>query len=185
MAADMSQRLGWIEPEILHRTTKLLKSANLPVAPPQVRHNYPSLPLIIDHGSIMDFRPTVSLRSSCYWGVNQLEVLQSACSSTQNTTVLSGHSREPSLNVMTLKRHDIVKMICVGMMRITQCPLADIPTVLQGMTPEQFMDIMAVDKKVLNGQLRLILLKGPLGSCVVTGEFDPAALQETLKSQCR
>ena len=49
------------------------------------------------------------------------------------------------------------------------------------MTVEQFASIMAVDKKVMDGQLRLILLRGPLGECVVTGDFDPAALQETLE----
>lgn len=53
-----------------------------------------------------------------------------------------------------------------------------------GMTVQQFMDIMAVDKKVQDGKLRLILLKGPLGSCVVTGDFDPAKLQETLHAFC-
>jgi 3-dehydroquinate synthase len=56
---------------------------------------------------------------------------------------------------------------------------------VQGMTPDDFMNIMAVDKKVLDGKLRLILLKGPLGSCVVTGDFGPAALTETLEAACR
>ena len=50
----------------------------------------------------------------------------------------------------------------------------------QGMTKADFRNIMAVDKKVQDGKLRLILLKGPLGSCVVTGDFDPAALDATL-----
>ncbi|KAG2428877.1 hypothetical protein HYH02_014200 [Chlamydomonas schloesseri] len=48
------------------------------------------------------------------------------------------------------------------------------------MTTEQFRSLMAVDKKVLAGKLRLILLRGPLGNCVVTGDFDPAKLEETL-----
>lgn len=52
------------------------------------------------------------------------------------------------------------------------------------MTRQQFKDVMAVDKKVENGLLRLILLKGPLGSCVITGDFDPAALDETLAAFC-
>jgi len=39
---------------------------------------------------------------------------------------------------------------------------------MQGMTQQKFRDLMAVDKKVLDGALRLILLKGPLGSCVFT-----------------
>ncbi|KAG2445464.1 hypothetical protein HXX76_000082 [Chlamydomonas incerta] len=48
------------------------------------------------------------------------------------------------------------------------------------MTTEQFRSLMAVDKKVLAGKLRLILLRGPLGNCVVTGDFDPVKLEETL-----
>ncbi|KAJ8614577.1 hypothetical protein CTAYLR_004951 [Chrysophaeum taylorii] len=48
------------------------------------------------------------------------------------------------------------------------------------MTPADFLDIMAHDKKVKDGQLRLILLKGELGSCVFTPDFDTAKLQETL-----
>lgn len=52
------------------------------------------------------------------------------------------------------------------------------------MTKEQFMTAMAVDKKAENGKLRLILLKGPLGSCVVTGDFSAAALDETLSAFC-
>ena len=41
----------------------------------------------------------------------------------------------------------------------------------QGMTVEDFRSFMAVDKKVLDGKLRLILLRGALGSCVVTGDL--------------
>ncbi len=54
----------------------------------------------------------------------------------------------------------------------------------QGMTQQQFKDLMAVDKKVLSGKLRLVLLKGELGSCVVTGDFDAAKLDETLAAFC-
>ena len=50
----------------------------------------------------------------------------------------------------------------------------------QGMTAQQFLDTMAVDKKVQDGRLRLILLRGPLGNCVITGDFDPRKLHETL-----
>ena len=49
----------------------------------------------------------------------------------------------------------------------------------QDMTPEDFMTLMAVDKKVIDGQLRLILLKA-LGKAVVTDQFDPVLLQQTL-----
>lgn len=50
------------------------------------------------------------------------------------------------------------------------------------MTTQLFMDLMSVDKKVAAGKLRLILLKGPLGNCVVTADFDPAKLKDTLES---
>lgn len=47
------------------------------------------------------------------------------------------------------------------------------------MTPEDFMEHMAVDKKVLDGQLRLVLLRG-LGAAVVTADFAPEVLNATL-----
>ena len=43
-----------------------------------------------------------------------------------------------------------------------------------------FLKYMAADKKVANGQLRLILLKGALGNCVFTGEFDQDAMVQTI-----
>lgn len=55
----------------------------------------------------------------------------------------------------------------------------------QGMTQHKFRDLMAVDKKVLDGALRLILLKGPLGSCVFTADFDAQALDQTLTRFCQ
>ena len=48
------------------------------------------------------------------------------------------------------------------------------------MTPDDFMQHMAVDKKVLDGQLRLVLLK-QLGEAVVTGDFPREALDATLR----
>lgn len=54
----------------------------------------------------------------------------------------------------------------------------------QGMAEEDFRRIMAVDKKVLDGQLRLILLQGALGGCVVTGDFSKELLEETLQHFC-
>jgi 3-dehydroquinate synthase len=47
-----------------------------------------------------------------------------------------------------------------------------------------FKELMSVDKKVQAGKLRLVLLKGPLGGCVVTGDFDAAKLDETLAAFC-
>ncbi|GMI68942.1 hypothetical protein like AT5G66120 [Hibiscus trionum] len=53
------------------------------------------------------------------------------------------------------------------------------------MTVEMFKSVMAVDKKVADGLLRLILLKGPLGNCVFTGEYDRKALDDTLAAFCK
>ncbi|KAL8196020.1 hypothetical protein R6Q57_025020 [Mikania cordata] len=53
------------------------------------------------------------------------------------------------------------------------------------MTVDMFKSVMAVDKKVADGLLRLILLKGPLGSCVFTGDYDRIALDETLHAFCK
>ncbi len=45
---------------------------------------------------------------------------------------------------------------------------------------ERFLELMAVDKKVLNGTLRLVLLR-QLGEATVTGNIDPGLLQATLR----
>ena len=47
------------------------------------------------------------------------------------------------------------------------------------LTRQQILDLMAVDKKVNAGKLRLILLKG-IGDAVITSEFNEAQLRETL-----
>ncbi|WP_255852517.1 3-dehydroquinate synthase [Marinobacterium rhizophilum] len=47
------------------------------------------------------------------------------------------------------------------------------------MSEEDFLSLMAVDKKVLDGQLRLILLEA-VGKGVVTDAFAPELLRETL-----
>jgi 3-dehydroquinate synthase len=47
------------------------------------------------------------------------------------------------------------------------------------MTPGQFLELMAVDKKVLEGRLRLVLMRG-IGASVVTDEFDRQALDDLL-----
>jgi 3-dehydroquinate synthase len=51
----------------------------------------------------------------------------------------------------------------------------------EDMSPEHFMGLMAVDKKVIDGRLRLVLLKR-LGQGLVTDEFPAEQLQDTLKS---
>ncbi|OIW11040.1 hypothetical protein TanjilG_22847 [Lupinus angustifolius] len=52
-------------------------------------------------------------------------------------------------------------------------------------TMDMFKSVMAVDKKVADGLLRLILLKGPLGNCVFTGDYDRKALDDTLRAFCK
>ncbi len=47
------------------------------------------------------------------------------------------------------------------------------------MTPAQFMELMAVDKKAEAGRLRLVLQQG-IGDAVVAADFDPGALERTL-----
>jgi len=48
------------------------------------------------------------------------------------------------------------------------------------MNMEVFLKAMSIDKKVANGQLRLILLKGELGNCVFTPDFDVDAMKTTI-----
>jgi 3-dehydroquinate synthase len=47
------------------------------------------------------------------------------------------------------------------------------------LSPERFLELMAVDKKVLAGRLRLVLLRA-IGEAVITREFDAGALADTL-----
>jgi 3-dehydroquinate synthase len=63
----------------------------------------------------------------------------------------------------------------VALIRRAGLPVAPPPD-MQG---ERFLALMAVDKKVLDGQLRLVLLDG-MCHAVVTAEFDPARLRETI-----
>jgi 3-dehydroquinate synthase len=49
----------------------------------------------------------------------------------------------------------------------------------QDMTPERFRTLMSVDKKVMDGRLRLVLLSS-IGQAVVTEQFEQAALMQTL-----
>lgn len=61
---------------------------------------------------------------------------------------------------------------------------ANLPlTAPKEMSSEQFLSLMGVDKKVLDGKLRLILLKA-LGEAFVTDEIDQSLLLQTLDN-CR
>jgi 3-dehydroquinate synthase len=50
----------------------------------------------------------------------------------------------------------------------------------QGLGTARFLELMAVDKKVLDGRLRLVLLKA-IGQAVVTDDFDLDRLQAMLE----
>jgi len=52
-----------------------------------------------------------------------------------------------------------------------------------GMTPTDFLEKMAVDKKVIDGQLRLVLLKS-LGQAVVTADVPADVLKTMLEDSC-
>ncbi len=51
------------------------------------------------------------------------------------------------------------------------------------LTAERFFELMQIDKKVVDGRLRLVLLER-LGHAVVTRDFDPALLDQTLQAYC-
>jgi len=53
-----------------------------------------------------------------------------------------------------------------------------------GMDLEKFEATMSLDKKVSDGVLRLILLKGALGQCVFTSAYDVEVLRETIRAYC-
>ncbi|MBB2493787.1 3-dehydroquinate synthase [Aquipseudomonas ullengensis] len=69
-----------------------------------------------------------------------------------------------------------------GLRLLLQAGLPVIPPA--EMTPEDFLEHMAVDKKVLDGRLRLVLLKR-VGEAVVTDEFPREALDATLSADYR
>jgi 3-dehydroquinate synthase len=61
---------------------------------------------------------------------------------------------------------------------------ANLPTrAPENMTAEHFIELMGVDKKVLDGRLRLVLLTS-LGCAVITSEIDKSLLLQTF-SACR
>jgi len=63
---------------------------------------------------------------------------------------------------------------------VTLIAAAGLPTGLPpGLDRPRMLELMGHDKKVLAGRLRLILLRG-IGDAVVTGDFDPGALDATL-----
>ncbi len=61
---------------------------------------------------------------------------------------------------------------------------AGLPVIVPSeMTASRFMDLMAVDKKVQDGAIRLILLKA-IGQAVISDDYLPAQLAATLDAFC-
>jgi 3-dehydroquinate synthase len=61
--------------------------------------------------------------------------------------------------------------------------LFGLPTDVRALGASTLLENMKIDKKVAAGRIRLVLLKG-IGSSVVTGDYDDAALRETLRVRC-
>ena len=51
------------------------------------------------------------------------------------------------------------------------------------MTPQQYLDLMAVDKKVKDGKINLVLLK-QLGNAFVSSDYNASLLNDVLKQHC-
>jgi 3-dehydroquinate synthase len=56
-------------------------------------------------------------------------------------------------------------------------------TDVSSLTAATIAEHMKIDKKVAAGRIRLVLLKG-IGNSLVTGDYDDAALRETLRVRC-
>jgi 3-dehydroquinate synthase len=64
--------------------------------------------------------------------------------------------------------------------RVRQLVLrAGLPGRIDAVTPAAALEHMKIDKKVLGGRLRLVLLRA-IGEAVVTADFAPDALTRTL-----
>ncbi|KAH8048032.1 shikimate 3-dehydrogenase [Aureococcus anophagefferens] len=70
-----------------------------------------------------------------------------------------------------------LKERCIALVKKARVP-AFLP-LYSPMDVASFEAIMAVDKKVADGALRLILLKGALGNCVFTADYDKDVLKKT------
>jgi len=78
-------------------------------------------------------------------------------------------------NVLRTKQSpEIIKLI-----KLAKLP-TQIPTDAAHISVAQFMKLMAGDKKVLDGQLHLVLMKA-LGRSIITAEFDRTKLEQTLE----
>lgn len=50
----------------------------------------------------------------------------------------------------------------------------------EGLTKARFIELMSMDKKVADGKLSLVMLRGKLGECLITNEFDAQKLDKVV-----
>jgi 3-dehydroquinate synthase len=60
---------------------------------------------------------------------------------------------------------------------------AGLPTRVASVTPAVALEHMRIDKKVLGGRLRLVLLRG-IGAAFLSADYEAAALERTLAAHC-
>ena len=58
---------------------------------------------------------------------------------------------------------------------------ANLPTQPPKISEDQYMELMSMDKKVVDGQIRLVLQKG-IGDAVITSDYDTKDLKTTLQT---
>jgi len=56
---------------------------------------------------------------------------------------------------------------------------ANLPIEAPHLGADRYMDLMGLDKKVVDGKIRLVLQQG-IGKSVVTSDYDAEALRQTL-----
>jgi 3-dehydroquinate synthase len=60
---------------------------------------------------------------------------------------------------------------------------AKLPLKSPNLGVEKYLNLMANDKKVENGKIRLVLQQG-IGKAVITSDYDAAKLKQTLNLSC-
>jgi 3-dehydroquinate synthase len=60
---------------------------------------------------------------------------------------------------------------------------AGLPTRIASLTPAAVLEHMRIDKKVLGGRLRLVLLRG-IGDAFLAADYPAVALARTLAAHC-
>ena len=56
---------------------------------------------------------------------------------------------------------------------------------LKNLTSKMFLDLMQMDKKVADGQLNLVLLKGDPGTSLITSKYDREKLVKIVEAYCK